>query len=386
MPDARVQLTVEIETQGAEQLTALRRELDSLGPSARAAFRPLDASLTALVNRLRDSRQLVGSLESVFSNFFRRLLGETRNFRDAFKRLLLDLLQFFLRIVARMIAAWTSALRSFASFAPGGFGGFTFPGFSTSPTTPPTFPTGGGSLTLGGVIGSVVGAVAGLFGGGSSRPQGPNAADILLDAQRTMLEVFNAYRNHRLTAPAAVAQINSLLQQAAQALAPLGSRGRGALDVLTQMAAAHTGNIRRIERRRRRRAAIITSLPIPEFQFGGLVSRSFGTLNAVDGRVLAFLHPGEAVLNRRAVRALGAHRIQAINQAAGGAGVPARHRGAPSFQGGGLVGQPILPGQAPTINLGPIIIQNADDPQATAEAVIREIRRRARDRGLPSPV
>lgn len=376
MPDARVQLTVEIETEGAGELTALRRELDSLGAAGRAAFAPLDASLGAVVNQLRQSRQLVSSLEPVFRNFFQSLLGQARSFRDAFQQLLLDLLQFFLRTVARMVDAWLAGLRLLGGSGGGGlFGGFSF-GFPGG--TAPTFPSGG-SFSLGGGLSSLASALPGLLGG--SRRSGPDAVDLQLDAERSMRQAFDAYRNHRLTAPAAIGQIQAILQQAAQALAPLGSRGRGALDVLTQIAANHIANIRRIERRRRQRAAIVAGLPVPEFQFGGLVRG----VNAVDGRVLALLHPGEAVLNRRAVETLGAHRVQALNQAAGGAGAPARQLGALSFQNGGLVPATAPLGSA-TVNIGPIIVQAAGDPRATAESVLREIRRRARDRGLPSPV
>jgi len=39
-----------------------------------------------------------------------------------------------------------------------------------------------------------------------------------------------------------------------------------------------------------------------------------------------------------------------------------------------------------SVNIGPIVVQGAANPQATAEAVIREIRRRARDKGLSPPV
>ncbi|MBI4461753.1 MAG: hypothetical protein HY653_02500 [Acidobacteria bacterium] len=261
MPDGRVQLSIEIETQGAEQLTALRRELDALRSAGTTAFAPLDASLSSFLTHLQQSRQVVTSLEPIITGFFQRLLAGTRNFRDAFKRLLLDLLDFFIRVVARMVAAWLTGLRRMR----GAGGGLNFS--LSLGGTPPTFP--------------------GFAGGG------------LVD------------------------------------------------DALRQLRAIHSAR----------------------------------------GEVLALLHPGEAVLSPGAVRLLGPARITAFNRAGGGTGRPEFSGGRPSFQGGGLVG-PSGVGQTrmsgpPVIN---IFINGAQDPQATANAVIREIRRRARDQGLPRPV
>ena len=123
MPDARVQLSITIETEGAEQLTSLRRELESLGAAGGEALVPLDASLAGVVNQLRDSRAIVAGLEPIFRNFFQSLIGGARNFHDAVKRLLLDLLEFFLGIVRRMVEGWLSGLRLMSSFAAGGPGG-----------------------------------------------------------------------------------------------------------------------------------------------------------------------------------------------------------------------------------------------------------------------
>lgn len=151
MPDARVQLSITIETEGAEQLTSLRRELESLGAVGGEALVPLDASLAAVVNQLRDSREIVAGLQPIFRNFFQSLIGGARNFHDAVKRLLLDLLEFFLGIVRRMVEGWLSGLRLMSSFAPGlpgGFGGFG--GFGISLGFPSAAMPGGGAPLAGG--------------------------------------------------------------------------------------------------------------------------------------------------------------------------------------------------------------------------------------------
>lgn len=478
MPDARVQLVVEVETEGVEQLTTLRRELEQLGAAGTAAFDQMDTSLAAVLDHLQQSRallavstssfldahrQLFSSLQPLFQGFFQRLLAGATNFRDLWKRLLADLLQFFLRIVAQMVAGWLSGLRqmsggSLGNFlggtggATGGGGllGFLAPlvssGFGLEARaggTPPIFPTGGGGgatssniallqslginlhdlqigslvvpggallsggllgiglgftrgsrvlgalgggaagFALGGPIGAVIGAAVGFFAGLFGRGQQKHRATaIQVDAERALMEVYRQYERFGLDAESAISQIQSILAQAGQALGPLGKAGRGAMGILNQLAANHTSNIQQIERLRQQRREVIAGLPVPEFAAGGLVNLR-AAIHSPAGKVLAFLHGGEAVLNRGAVALLGAQRIQAINQAGGGSGVAARAPSAPpSFQGGGLVpaGGPLLGG---TVNIGPIVIQAADDPQATAEAVIREINRRARDKGLP---
>src|SRR3990167_2972651 len=154
MPDTRVQLSITVETEGAEQLTSLRRELESLGAAGGEALVPLDASLAGVVNQLRDSRAIVAGLEPIFRNFFQSLIGGARNFHDAVKRLLLDLLEFFLGIVRRMVEGWLSGLRLMSSFAaggPGGFGGFGISG-GVPPAAIPAGSPGGVSVNIGPIV------------------------------------------------------------------------------------------------------------------------------------------------------------------------------------------------------------------------------------------
>ncbi len=148
MPDARVQLSIIVETEGADQLTALRQELESLGAAGGQALVPLDASLSGLVTQLRDSRQIVAGLEPLFRNFFQSLIGGARNFHDAVKRLLLDLLEFFLGVVRRMVESWLSGLRLMSSAAPGFSGGFG--GFGISFGFPPAAVPGGSAPAFAG--------------------------------------------------------------------------------------------------------------------------------------------------------------------------------------------------------------------------------------------
>jgi len=190
MPDARVQLSITVETEGAEQLTALRRELESLGAAGGEALVPLDASLTNVVNQLRDSREIVAGLEPVFRNFFQSLIGGARNFHDAVKRLLLDLLEFFLGIVRRMVESWLSGLRLMSSFAPGFSGGPG--GFGISFGFPPAAVPGGAPGFA--ADGSLPGPGGRFAPGGASVHVGPIVVQGAADPQATARAVIREIR------------------------------------------------------------------------------------------------------------------------------------------------------------------------------------------------
>jgi len=191
MPDTRVQLSITVETEGAEQLTALRRELESLGTTGGEALVPLDASLTGVVNQLRDSREIVAGLEPVFRNFFQSLIGGARNFHDAVKRLLLDLLEFFLGIVRRMVESWLSGLRLMSSFAPGFSSGPG--GFGISFGLPPAAMPGGGAPRLAGG-GPLPGPGGRFAAGGASVHIGPIVVQGAAAPQATARAVIREIR------------------------------------------------------------------------------------------------------------------------------------------------------------------------------------------------
>ena len=449
MPEARVQLTVEIETEGAEQLTSLRRELEQLGQAGEAAFGRLDASLGRTLEQLEQSRALVGaatqefldshrrlfsSLDPVFQGFFQRLLGGSRSFSDALKRLLADLLRVFLRTLEQMVAAWFSGFRQMGgagNLLGGLLGGsnvlqsgiglllpLVSSGFGvTVGGTPPTFPTGGGGggsasnlnlltqlgiplrdlniggLTIpgsllasgglllgltgatggspvlgalggaaagfafGGPIGAAIGALAGLLGGVFTRGKKKRQASQIAEAGfAEMRSVVEQFRRFQIDFDTALAQINALWEQMQAGWRQLGKSilrrsVAGELPEFNQI----VGELKQIQTARQARTGLIASLPIPEFQLGGLVR----AVNAPDGRLLAFLHAGEAVLNRRAVQALGPEAVNQLNRA---------------------------PSPAPSTT-GPVHIQifidgRSSDPEAIAAFTIRKLRRELADRGL----
>lgn len=444
MPDANIQLKIEIETEGAEQLTTLRRDLEQVGAAGTAAFARLDASLRAALDQ---QRRFAASVEPIFQNFFQRLLTGATGFRDTFKRLFDDLLRFFVGTVSRMVAAWLGGLRQMlggggiASSGAGGsglLGGLIAPLLSSGfgfrlgvAGTPPFVPAGGGGgsatnlgilselginlrglgpisgsllfsggllaglfgvqrgspvlgalggaaagFAVGGPIGAVVGALVGLIGGVLSRGGLKRRAAALEEAYTAELgRILRAVKSFELTPEQAIAQVQASFEGFAAEWARLGGPGRRALEKMRGLTQQVVASIRNLAGRRDLRTQLVQQLPIPEFQRGGLIP-----ITGPNSRILAFLHPGEAVLNRRAVASLGPQNVERLNRQAA--------PGLPSFQRGGFVNSmsnPVAPATG-RLNIQ-IVINAADrDPREIAHEVIRTIRRLARDQGLPRPV
>lgn len=429
MPASRVQLRIEVETEGAEQLTTLREELDRLGKAGAGTFTQLDRSLTTVLDKLKLSRnvvaastrsfldsqrQLFARLTPLFDSFFRNVLTGSRSLRDALKRLWRDFLDFFLGLVRRMVSAWMASLQvmSGARRLPlsgtgmgggllGGLLGAIFgqpaaaglPGLGGPIGTPPTFPGLGGLLpslglglvlgpggrmpTMGGitagvlgslsgvagllgtlglgllsgggvvrgalggfltggalgtlvggtgalagtalgafagpigaVVGAIIGAIAKLFQRGKLKRKASQVADQGFAAMRRITEEFERFR---VDYESALAQVTAIWQQMVQAWSQMGSIGRRSIRGQQPSFESVIRRINDLQRAREQRTQLISSLQIPEFQFGGIVGASNAHPAGRD-RILALVHEGEAVLNRRAVQALGERRIGELNR------------------------------------------------------------------------
>lgn len=168
MPASHVQLRIEVETEGAEQLTALRQQLDRLGAAGSDAFAQLDTSVAAVLDKLKLSRslvaesttsfiasqrQLIAGLAPLFDSFFRTVFTGSRSLRDGLKRLWGDFLDFFLGLTRRMVAGWLNGLQLMTG--PALRGGF-----------------GGGGAGRGGIFGGILGGILGLPGLGGIGPGG----------------------------------------------------------------------------------------------------------------------------------------------------------------------------------------------------------------------
>jgi hypothetical protein len=444
-----VQLRIEVETEGAEQLTALRTELDRLGSAGTKAFEHLDASLTAVLDKLTLSRSLVADstrsfldsqrqlfagLSPLFDNFFRSVLSGSRSLRDALKRLWSDFLDFFLGLVRRMLATWLDALGLMSGSRTGGLGGLlggllggffggTAPAFPFFSSLLPSFglglgggrlPSGGFTSTLlgalfglpglGGPVGTpptfpaprpgpVFGGLGGLFAGGvltavlvgigkifQRNKQAREAFRVAREGVAALEEILDAFKRFQIDYESAASRMDAVIQQMGTAWSRLGAPGQAFLTgrlpapfrahprvrealALREQVLTLRGELDRLQAIREQRAQALAQLPIPEFQLGGMVR----AIHSAQGRILAFLHAGEAVLNRRAVRALGEAQIERLNRE------PSRGLGAGRDQF--------------FVEIHAVDGESVERWLARNEArLVRFFRRAARDRGLRPPV
>lgn len=367
MPESSVQLTVEIETKGAEQLTALRRELEGIGKSGREAFAGLDRSLR---ESFQQQRRFARSIQPLFQNFFRQTLSGARGFRDAFKRLFNDLLGFFTRTVSQMVATWLGGFRRLvggssssgflsgilplppgAPSIPGGaltrtggaasstaaassqftpFGGAFGTGRGATAAGSLAFQGGlllagagvqsgnpflgaaGGALagfSVGGPIGLAVGAGIGAFAGLIGRlNRGARNRRRARDAeslfQGQLRAIFTEFEMRRLDFEAASASIDNAFNLFRAAEFGFGRPGRRALGRGRDRVAALLEDLERLNAVRQSRAALIAGGPLVEFRHGGF--DPFGGLRR--------LHPGEFVFRPEAVRAFGRDNLERFNR------------------------------------------------------------------------
>jgi len=226
-------------------------------------------------------------------------------------------------------------------------------------------------FAFGGPIGAAIGAIAGLLGGVFSRGKKKRQASHIAEAGfAEMRGIVEQFRRFQIDFESALAQVNAIWEQMQAAWRQLGGSilrrsVRGELPEFSQI----VGELKQLQSARDTRTQLMTALPVPEFQSGGLVRG----VNAHDGRLLAFLHAGEAVLNRRAVQLLGPSFVEQANRA-------------PSLQSGGVVGTQTF-GAGQTKMSGPHVINiyidgRGSDPEAIAAYTIRKLRRELRDRGV----
>ena len=403
MPEANVQLTVEIETTGAEKLTTLRRDLEAAGKAGQQAFTGLDRSLRAAFDQ---HRRLAGSIGPLFRDSFGRILSDARGFGDAFKRLFSDLRNSVAGTIARMVADWLGGLRHISSGAPGGaslsLAGASplssfLPGRSltsgsgaASDFTPfggafgsgrnvrvagglalqgglalgiagvrsgnPFLGAAGGALAgfaAGGPVGLALGLGLGVFGGiigrlgrGRRNRRDAGLAENLFAGQ--LRSIFTEFELRRLDAEAALTSIDNALSAFTQAARGFGRPGGRALGRGRSLADEFRERIEALAGIRASRASLIASGPLVEFRHGGF--DPFGGVRR--------LHPGEFVMRPEAVRAIGRDTLERANSAAGG--------------------QPVG-GTNITIHVHP---SPGMDERALAREIRREFKRIDRDRGV----
>lgn len=243
---------------------------------------------------------------------------------------------------------------------------------------------GGGALTgfsVGGPIGAVIGGIAGLLGGifGGGRGERKRvASDIANRGFAEIRELFARYQAFRLDYAEALARMNQLWSEMEARWREIGgSVGRQSITSQRPFFDQILRAIEEIERERQRRAGVLGAFPLPEFQAGGYVSGAWSRLGlraqAGGSGLLALLHPGEFVMNRAAVEALGRPRLEEMN------------RGSVETSGGG----PAFGGTGDNFHVS-IIAADArgfeEMLRRNEDSLVRVIRRAARDRGRAGPL
>ena len=195
------------------------------------------------------------------------------------------------------------ALQGALAGAAGGVGalagsGVALAGFLTNPL---------GLAVLGGIgLVSVIGAI--LSRGGKKR----QATAIAKEGFAQIDQAIRAFELRQTNFDRTIATLNNLWAQMAQGFERIGgSVGRNSIADQQRFFEAKLRHVEEIQRRRNERAGLIGSLPIPEFQVGGLVPGAGSR-----GR-LALLHPGEFVVRRSMVERLGVPKLQSLNQGTG---------------------------------------------------------------------
>ncbi len=137
------------------------------------------------------------------------------------------------------------------------------------------------------------------------------AARIEEQFMREGQEIVDRYKEFENQFGPAIAQLEALKAQGMDTLlgAGLGRAGRRGAQNLGSNMDVLLREVERIERQREQRRMLLGDFALPEFMFGGPVRG----INAANGALLAMLHPGEFVLRKEAVQAMGESALATLN-------------------------------------------------------------------------
>jgi hypothetical protein len=134
-------------------------------------------------------------------------------------------------------------------------------------------------------------------------------------------DLYDQFKKFQIDYESALSGMQGLIAQGQQTLTSsgYGRWGRQGAQNLASVIQAEIEAVKQLQKLREQRAGVITGMTVPEFQVGGPVGWNLG------GGIFALLHPGEFVMRREAVDALGTPFLAGLNRA-------------PSFAEGGAVG------------------------------------------------
>ncbi len=173
--------------------------------------------------------------------------------------------------------------------------------------------------SLAGPVGLAVGAATGLILGIIGRGRAKNqAARMEEEVIREGLKIAEQFRRFEIEYEPARAQLEALKAQGVETLlgSRLGRAGRRGAENLARNMDVQIRALENLQRQREQRLGIVQGFALPEFQSGGVVSamRSMRAITSARGGILAMLHPGEFVLRKEAVEAVGATLLARFNR------------------------------------------------------------------------
>lgn len=306
-------LSIVIEVDGSSEAVAqtrrMRSALDDLGGGAEGLRRVAQQSreVTQVMKEMgknfdlrQQQRTMLGDLE----DFFRRITTGARNAGDVFKNIWSEVSNYFQQLLREMAAS--VAARLGGGFSLGSGGGLSLGGS-----------LGGllGGITsfsfgaVGALIGGIAGGIASLFGKDKNKEHDAEVANQGFAALR---QIKDDYERHRRDFASTIDAMNRIWQQMSSAFVrPQSQDQRQWFDIMI-------AQVQQIEDQRNSRRQLLAAGPVPEFQQGGLVhgwGRRVGS-----GRVPAWLHEGEFVMNRQAVDRLGLSLLDGLNRGTAGGG------------------------------------------------------------------
>jgi hypothetical protein len=159
------------------------------------------------------------------------------------------------------------------------------------------------AIVVGAALG--IGALIGAIGRGKAKREAATAQDQYAAQAREFVKDF---RSRQIDYESALNSLTALLADAEQRLPLIGKPGRNAAHYLESIWPDYIRQIDELQKQRDAAAQVLGGMSLPEFSIGGAVPR-------LNGGILAVLHPGEFVMRRSAVDALGTDFMAALNRA-----------------------------------------------------------------------
>jgi hypothetical protein len=158
-------------------------------------------------------------------------------------------------------------------------------------------------------IGAAIGGLVGLFRRGGQKRK---SAALEQGFEFAADDVLKQYELHKIDYENAISSLESLIASGQQTLlgAGTGRWGRQGSENLTRVIRDLIARVNDLEAQRQATTTTLAGMTIPEFAIGGPVGYRLPT-----GGILAIVHPGEFVIRREAVDALGENFLTRMNRA-----------------------------------------------------------------------